>query len=269
MITAASSIVRVAEANMINALKLVSIQRGYDPRDFVLVAGGGGGPMHACTLGKELGVSEIIVPPYPGYFSAWGMLATDQRSDFAITSLIRSENADINKILSIFNKLEEDAKNYFLSNNDLDKNIIDFEKRIDMRYLGQEHTVTVTVTEKEFDIEKILKIFHLEHKKAYTFSLDNTSIEFVTFRLSASSNSPKPKIKEISNNYKIDDSILEKREVNFGEDGLHKATVYNRNKLPTGIEIDGPLIVEEDSTVTMVLPNQKLTVDNFGFLRIK
>ena len=269
LITAASSIVRVAEANMINALKLVSIQRGYDPRDFVLVAGGGGGPMHACTLGKELGVSEIIVPPYPGYFSAWGMLATDQRSDFAITSLIRSENADINKILSIFNKLEEDAKNYFLSNNDLDKNIIDFEKRIDMRYLGQEHTVTVTVTEKEFDIEKILKIFHLEHKKAYTFSLDNTSIEFVTFRLSASSNSPKPKIKEISNNYKIDDSILEKREVNFGEDGLHKATVYNRNKLPTGIEIDGPLIVEEDSTVTMVLPNQKLTVDNFGFLRIK
>ena len=127
VITAASSIVRVAEANMINALKLVSIQRGYDPRDFVLVAGGGGGPMHAATLGNELGVSEIIIPPYPGYFSAWGMLATDPRADFAITSLLRSDDINISKISLIFEQLEKDSEKYFATNSDLDKNKLNFE----------------------------------------------------------------------------------------------------------------------------------------------
>ena len=268
VMTAASSIVRVTEANMINALKLVSIQRGHDPRDFVLVAGGGGGPMHAATLGNELGVSEIIIPPYPGYFSAWGMLATDPRADFAITSLLRSDDFNINKISLIFEQLEKDAEKYFASNSDLDKDKLNFERRIDMRYLGQEHTVTISINRKDVDKDKIFKKFHSEHKKAYTFSLEGTSIELVTFRLSASSNAPKPEIKKIYNNNTIENALIDERIVSFGEHGKHKTKVYNRYKLPQNIEVKGPLIVEEDSTVTLVLPKQKLIVDNLGFLRI-
>ena len=268
LVSAASSIVRVAEANMINALKLVSIQRGYDPRDFVLVAGGGGGAMHASSMGRELGVSEIIIPPYPGYFSAWGMLATNPKADFAITSLLRSDKNNIDEINIIFNKLEDEAKTYFSTNSNIEKNKINFEKRIDMRYFGQEHTVTILFN-NEKKLDEIIKKFNAEHKKAYTFSLDNTSIEFVTFRLTAYSFSPKPEIKEISNNNNLNDAFLEKRKVNYGEEGEFLTNVYIREKLPNNVEIIGPAVVEEDSTVTVVLPNQKLYVDDFGFLRIK
>lgn len=268
LVSAASSIVRVAEANMINALKLVSIQRGYDPRDFVLVAGGGGGAMHASSMGRELGVSEIIIPPYPGYFSAWGMLATNPKADFAITSLLRSDKNNIDEINTIFNKLEGDAKKYFSTNSEIEKNKINFEKRIDMRYFGQEHTVTILLN-NEKKLDEIIKKFNAEHKKAYTFSLDNTSIEFVTFRLTAYSFSPKPEIKELTNNNNLKDAFLEKRKVNYGEEGEFLTNVYIRDKLPKNVEITGPSVIEEDSTVTVVLPDQKLYVDDFGFLRIK
>ena len=108
-----------------------------------------------------------------------------------------------------------------------------------------------------------------EHKKAYTFSLDNTSIEFVTFRLTGYSFSPKPEIKELSNNNNINDAFLEKRKVNYGEEGEFLTNVYIRDKLPKNVEILGPCVIEEDSTVSVVLPGQKLNVDDFGFLRIK
>ncbi len=268
LISAASSIVRVAEANMINALKLVSIQRGYDPRDFVLVAGGGGGAMHASSMGRELGVNEIIIPPYPGYFSAWGMLATNPKADFAVTSLLRSDKNNINEINTIFIKLEDNAKKYFSTNSDIEKNKINYEKRIDMRYLGQEHTVTILLN-NEKKLDDIIKKFNEEHKKAYTFSLDSASIEFVTFRLTAFSLSPKPEIKELLNNNKLNDAFLEKRKVNFGEEGEFLTSVYIRDKLPKNVEIKGPSVIEEVSTVTVVLPDQKLHVDDFGFLRIK
>jgi N-methylhydantoinase A/acetone carboxylase, beta subunit len=256
LITAASSIVRIAEANMINALKLVSIQRGHDPRDFVLVAGGGGGAMHAASMGKELGVSEIIVPPYPGYFSAWGMLATNPKADFAITTLLRSDKNNYQDIKDIFKKLEEEAVKYFNTNSDVEKNKINFEKRIDMRYFGQEHTVTIFLN-NEIDLKEIIDKFHAEHKRAYTFSLDNTSIEFVTFRLTAYSFSPKPEITELSNKNKLEDAFVEKRNVNFGEEGEFCVNVYSRDNLPKNVKIIGPIVIEEDSTVTVVLPNQE------------
>lgn len=266
---AASSIIRVAEANMINALKLVSIQRGYDPRDFVLVAGGGGGAMHASSMGAELGVSEIIIPPYPGYFSAWGMLATDPKADFAITALRRSDNISKENLEKIFFRLDNDATKYFKKNVSSESSRISFERKIDMRYFGQEHSVTISLSDDTINLDNIINEFHKEHKKAYTFSLENTLIEFVTFRLSVSSNSPKPKIRELLNSNKLEEAFVEKRRVTFGESGEYETNVYNRYKLPKEISIEGPLVIEEDSTVTVVQPYQKLCIDNFGFLRIK
>ena len=224
--------------------------------------------MHASSMGKELGVSEIVVPPYPGYFSAWGMLATNPKADFAITSLLRSDKNNYEDIKIIFNKLEEEAIKYFNTNSDVEKNKINFEKRIDMRYFGQEHTVTIFL-DNEIKLIEIIEKFHAEHKRAYTFSLDNTSIEFVTFRLTAYSFSPKPEIKELSNNNNLNDAFIEKRNVNFGEEGKFSVNIYNRDKLPKNVKILGPTVIEEDSTVTVVLPNQELTVDEYGFLRIK
>ena len=267
---AASSIVRIAEANMINALKLVSVQRGYDPRDFVMIAGGGGGPMHASILGQELGVSEIIIPKYPGYFSAWGMLATDPRADFAISSLFKSNEITLKNLSKIFSELENNAYKYFLKNNDIDIKKINFEKRIDMRYQGQEHTVTITLDKGKLNLPKIYKKFHNEHKKAYTFTLDDDIIELVTFRLSGSFKSPKPKLPELEKKKSnIKSSYIETRNVNLGEHGNHKVKVYNRDTLTRDSVVKGPAIFEEASTVTIILPKQKLKIDKLGFLRIE
>ena len=133
---AAVGVLRVVEANMINALKLVSIQRGHDPRDFVLIAAGGGGPMHAASLGRELGVKEIVIPRYPGYFSAWGMLVTEPRRDFVQTALIRASEITIETIHELFRGLRAEAEDYFRSDPTLPSDALAFECRIDLRYLG-------------------------------------------------------------------------------------------------------------------------------------
>ena len=110
---AAVAVIRTVDANMINALKLVSIQRGHDPRDFALVVGGGGGAMHGAPLGRELGVKEVVIPIHPGLFSAWGMLATEPRRDFMQTALGRAEDIAIEGIRELFAGLEAEAQGVF------------------------------------------------------------------------------------------------------------------------------------------------------------
>ncbi len=266
---AASSVIRTVEANMINALKLVSIQRGHDPRDFVLVVGGGGGAMHGASLGRDLGVKEVIVPLYPGLFSAWGMLATAPRRDFMQTALKRAEDITTGEIQSLFSSLESDAKLYFQNDANLKNTEIMFERRIDLRYLGQEHTVTVTMNTMDETVSNVLNRFHDAHEKTYTFKLEDTPVEFVTYRLTAAINVPRPKLKKLSNNDRsIEAAYNGKRTVNFAEDGIQETNVYERNKIPSEVEIPGPLIVEEATSTTLVHPKQQLRVDKYGFLRI-
>ena len=266
---AAAAVIRVVEANMNNALKLVSIQRGHDPRDFVLVAAGGGGAMHAAPLGRELGVKEIIVPRYPGYFSAWGMLATEPRSDFAITALTRVEDITVERIHSVFSNLEADADTYFASADGVGSDALSFSRSVDMRYFGQEHTVTVAIDETAADLAAILREFHAAHERAYTFSLTDTPVEFVTFRLTATASVPRPRVNPIDGEHRSAERAYKgRRIVGFGEDGRHEADIYDREALPAGFEASGPLVVEEPSSTTIVHPGQRLWVDRLGFLHI-
>jgi len=282
---AAVAVIRTMEANMINALKLVSIQRGHDPRDFVLVLGGGGGPMHGAQLGRDLGVKKIIVPLYPGLFSAWGMLATEPRRDFMQTALQRAEHLSDGVIGDLFAGLKRQAEEYFQTDANVAAAEITFDSRIDLRYLGQEHSVTVPVTSggegssggegaKEGDgegetVEQILSAFHDAHEKTYTFRLDDTPVEFVTFRLSATAHVPRPEIKKLTTEGRsLKAALKSPRQVDFAGDGRHEAAIYERGKLPPGAELEGPLIVEEATATTLVHPKQKLRVDEFGFLHI-
>ena len=266
---AAAAVIRVVEANMNNALKLVSIQRGHDPRDFVLVAAGGGGAMHAAPLGRELGVKEIIVPRYPGYFSAWGMLATEPRSDFAITALTRAEDITVERIHGVFSNLEEEADAYFASADGVGSDALSFSRSVDMRYFGQEHTVTVAVDNAAADLAAILREFHAAHERAYTFSLTDTPVEFVTFRLTATASVPRPRVNPTDREHRSAERAYKgRRIVGFGEDGRHEADIYDRETLPAGFEAPGPLVVEEPSSTTIVHPGQRLWVDRLGFLHI-
>ena len=266
---AAVAVIRTVDANMINALKLVSIQRGHDPREFAMVVGGGGGAMHGAPLGRDIGVKDIIVPLYPGLFSAWGMLATEPRCDFMQTVLQRAEEVDAADIRALFNRLKQSAEKYFRTDANMADAEITYEDRIDLRYLGQEHSVTVPVTTETATVESILANFHDAHEKTYTFRLDDTPVEFVTYRLAASANVPRPVLNKLSaEGRSLEAARQDSRMVDFPEDGRHEAAVYARDKLPAGTLLNGPLIVEEATSTTLVHPGQKLRVDDFGFLHI-
>jgi N-methylhydantoinase A len=266
---AAVAVLRLADADAINALKLVSIQRGHDPRDFVLVVGGGGGAMHAATLGRELGVREIIIPLYPGYFSAWGMLATEPRRDFVQTALTRDADMSAQRIEELFAGLGREAADYFRDQDGVAADALNFEFGIDLRYLGQEHWVTVPVAREGLSIDGILRDFHIAHERAYTFLLDDTPVEFVNFRLTATARVPRPEVKPLNGDGRSAEAAAKGiRSVHYGEDGRHDARIFERALLPAGFEAEGPLIVEEPSSNSIVHPGQKLRVDELGFLHI-
>ena len=266
---AAVAVIRTVEANMINALKLVSIQRGHDPREFAMVVGGGGGAMHGALLGRDLGVKEVIVPLYPGLFSAWGMLATEPRRDFMQTALRRDEDVKEEDVRALFDRLKQEAEDYFRSDSHMANAEITYEGRIDLRYLGQEHSVTVPVEIAAATIEGILADFHDAHEKTYTFRLDDTPVEFVTYRLAASAKVPRPELKKLGpEGRSLEAALKNPRTVDFSEDGQHEAAVYERDKLPVGAMLEGPLIVEEATSTTLVHPSQQLRVDEYGFLHI-
>jgi N-methylhydantoinase A len=138
---AAEAAIRLAEANMINALKLVTIQRGHDPRDLTMVVSGGGGPMHAATLGRELGVKRTVIPRHVGLFSAWGMLAARPRLDLRQTSFSTLSADTPETARALFRRLEDEAAAYFGASPGA---MLIFDRQIEMRYVGQEHTVAAS-----------------------------------------------------------------------------------------------------------------------------
>ena len=264
---AAVAVIRVVDANMINALKLVSIQRGHDPRDFALMVGGGGGAMHGASLGRELGVKEIAVPRFPGLFSAWGMLATAPRRDFMRTALQRAETLEIAALRALFAELRTEAEDYFAAEGGLDT--VTTACHIDMRYAGQEHAVTVPIDLDGTSRESLLDAFHAAHERAYTFRLADTPVELVTFRLTATADVARPELTPwVAEGRSAEAAARGMRPVDFGEDGRHETAVFDRDLLPPGFEAAGPLIVEEPSSTTLVCPGQRVRVDELGFLRI-
>jgi len=266
---AAVAVLRLADADAINALKLVSIQRGHDPRDFVLIVGGGGGAMHAATLGRELGVREIIIPLYPGYFSAWGMLATEPRRDFVQTALGRADTMTTEGLNNLFSGLVMGAERYFRDQDGAEEAKLVFEFGIDLRYFGQEHWVTVAAELDNLSVEAILQDFHIAHERAYTFKLDDTPVEFVNFRLTATARVPRPTVKPLNGAGRSEAAAAKgTRSVHFGEDGRHEARIFERDLLPADFEADGPMVIEEPSANIIVHPGQRLRVDELGFLHI-
>lgn len=265
---AAIAVVRLVDANMINALKLVSVQRGYDPRDFVLVASGGGGPMHAAALGQELGVREVIVPVYPGYFSALGMLMTEQRVDLVRTKLSRTSHLQIADVVSAFSELQREVAARFRREGVASSDLT-FRRGIDARYHGQDHTVHVSIDLDDMKtISEIEELFHDAHKKLYTFELRGTPIEIVNYQFTGLHVTRRPEFRKLQSVGTDGNGRKGARQVNFGEHGVLSTTIYERDHLPAGFQCEGPVVVEEPSSTTLVYPGQWLEVDAFGQLRI-
>jgi len=261
------AVIRIAEAAMIEALKLVSIQRGYDPRDFVLIASGGGGPLHGASLGLELGVREILIPPYPGIFCAWGMLASEPYQDFARSHLLPQTAVTAETIEVIFAEITKEARGYFAESVSSGSDALTFERSCDLRYAGQEHSVSVACQEGD-RTDQIIEAFHLAHRRAYTFSLTDTPVEFVSFRVRASAATARPGLGLKTWDAASDSEPVGKRNVRFSEGISVETPLYSRSQLPAGFEAKGPLAIEEPTATTLVHPDQLLRVDEFGVLHI-
>lgn len=269
---AALGVIRLANANMINALKLISVRRGYDPRDFALVACGGGGSLHAGLLADELQIGRVIVPFAPGHFSAWGMLNTDLRYDMIQTAVRRIDQVEASEYSAIFRGMETEAE-AALEREGIAREQMILVRGADMRYVGQEHTVQVTVPSgllADEDRDGILQRFHSTHEQRYTFRLDSVPVEVVNFTLTAYGKVHKPQLAELPVMVEAtaEQALKGYREVNFDAWGIVRTPIYQRERLGRGARLNGPAILEEVAASTVVYPEQSLEVDPFGNLFI-
>ncbi|MFQ5794290.1 MAG: hydantoinase/oxoprolinase family protein [Candidatus Bipolaricaulia bacterium] len=267
---AALGVIRIANANMVNALKLVSLNRGYDPRDFTLVAFGGAGPMHAAALAGELQVSRVLIPVNPSVFSAWGMLVTDLRYDVLQTRIARTDQLSLEELNRSWEELETEARDHFARERIATDQLV-FQRYADMRYAGQEHTVKVPIPSGSFDdatVQEIEERFHQLHHQYYTFRLDSP-IEFVNFHLTTFGTVEKPEIPELNGDRMPETALKGHREVDFDVHGRQRTPIYERGRLGPGAQVTGPAIVEEPDATTVVFPDQRLSVDRYGNLFIE
>jgi N-methylhydantoinase A len=268
---AAMGVIRLADANMVNALKLVSVRRGYDPREFTMVAFGGGGSMHAAALGRELRVKRILVPAEPAVFSAWGMLMSDLRNDYIRTMVVRTDQIEPTELSGIFAEMEKQAAEELAAEKVQEDQMV-FQRFADMRYMGQEHTVKVPIPGGQLTGKALTEInerFHQLHDQAYTFRL-GSRVELVNFHLTALGLVEKPKITRLNKGGAgtVEGAYKGDRQVIFDE-GFLTTPTYERDLLPVGATLSGPLIIEEPAATTVVFPGQKLSVDEYGFVHIE
>lgn len=268
---AALGIIRIANSNMLQALKLISVRKGYDPRDFTLVAYGGGGAMHAPALAKELGIGKVIIPNASAVFSSWGMLMTDLRHDYIQTFIMPVDKIIPDEMDDKWAELQREAVKQFHEEG-MPEDKVTFFKFADMRYKGQEHTVKVPYPAGNWtnDLkEQLESSFHELHEKNYTYRLKDTETEIVNLHLTALGKVKKPEIKkQQKSGYSRKDAIKEKRQVLYEDIGWVEVEVYDREKLASDYVIEGPAIIEETSSTTVLYPDQKLHVDDYGNLVI-
>ena len=262
----ANGIIRLVNANMISALKLVSVRRGYDPRDFVLIAAGGGGPMHAAALGAELQVKCVVVPPYSGVFSAWGMGLSEPRADAAQTRILVLAEASADELAAMFKALEREVVAALVAEG-TEAASIRCERTADMRYRGQEHAVRVPIAPGAVSAAAVEAAFHALHRQKYTFDLEGDPVEVVTCHVSAFGSRPTlaapapPRPRP-----GVSPSPKGRRRVDFDADGVHETAAYDRAVLPAGFRAPGPLVVEDETTTALVPPGHTLEVDEDGNL---
>ena len=266
----ALGIVEIANNAMVGALRRVSIQRGYDPRDFLLVAFGGAGPVHANRLAAELEMPTVLVPTSPGTTSAMGLLVTDIKHDYSIALIQRVDQIDIGVANAQFRRMRSDGRMALAREGVADEDTR-FVKQADMRYVGQSYELTVPLGEEELDsdaLDEILAQFHQEHERSYGFKAEDQPAEFVALRLSAVGVIPKPRLRKVRRDGDaLTNALKETRPVYFAETGGRvDCPIFDRYQLGSGDEITGPAIIEEVDSTAVIHPDYRAVVDEFGNL---
>jgi N-methylhydantoinase A len=268
---AALGITRIVNINMSGLLNSMTVKRGYDPREFALVAFGGAGPIHAAAIARELKIPTIIIPPFPGVFSAWGMLMADMRHDFNQTYLKPMDEVDLDAINGIYRELEGQLMALFEREGIAVKNIV-VSYGMDLRYLGQEHTLTVPAPAlmKENDKPVMEKKFDALHRKVYGHNAPEEPKEIVSLKATGIAKVRKPVLKRIASGAAdpSNQAKLGARKVYIGNGVYQNFGIYRRDLLLEGNRIQGPALVEEDTATTVIEADQHCSVDRYGNLII-
>ena len=270
-VEAAQGILRIAVTAMSHAVKAVTTERGLDAGDFAMVAYGGAGPLHACNIAREMGIRKLIIPRSPGHFSAFGMLFSDLRYDYVRSRFTRLTDADFADIEAIYTELEAEGIAEVEKVSVAPERIV-ISRSADMRYVGQEHSVTVDLTPDLFTNEDragIKKRFDAVHDVRYGTSAPQERSEIVSLRVTVTGMLEKPVLEPIVQGEATPprEAHTGDRTVRFGQDALETGT-WDRTKLLAGNLIDGPALIEEHASTTVLHPGDTCEVDAFGNLVI-
>ena len=269
---AADGILRIAATAMSYAVKGVTTERGLDAGDFALVAYGGAGPLHAVQVAREIGIRTVIVPTAPGVFSAFGMLFSDLRYDFVRTWFTRLEDAPFAAIERVYRDLERQGR-AAIAGTSVKPQKVTLKRAADMRYVGQEHAVTVDLPLKVFerqDRRAIKRLFDAMHELRYGTSAPDERAEIVSLRSTVTGVTRKPPHERVARGGRAPDkaAFTGRRPVYL--DGKFRPTpTYARAALTAGNRISGPALIEEHAATTVLLPGDRLEVDGYGHLMIK
>ena len=276
-VEAAHAIVEIANAAMVNAIRLVTVQRGHDPRDFTLVTFGGAGPAHACRLAAETGARRVLVPPSPGTFSALGLLVTDLKHDHAATLIRRLDELDPALVETTFADLEARGR-AALERDAVAPADMAFPRHADLRYVGQGYELTLPLESPlrvgegqvegvpradQHALADLLARFHKEHDRAYGHSAPGEPVELVSLRSTALGRIAKPRLPELPASAQA--APTTHRPVYFAESGgFVDCPIYLRRQLGGGALLEGPAVVEEPDATTVLQPGFRARVDKHG-----
>ncbi|HVF10525.1 MAG TPA: hydantoinase/oxoprolinase family protein, partial [Abditibacteriaceae bacterium] len=273
VLAAANGIIEIANAAMMNALRLISVQHGYDPRDFTLVAFGGAGPLHANQLAAAMKIPRLVIPRAPGLFSAMGLLVTDLKHDYSTTRIQRADSADPAELTRLFSDLEK-AGTAALASEGVPPHDMTFQRHIDVRHVGQSYELNVDAPHGALTavaLARMVEQFHVEHHRAYGFSAPKEPVEFVNLRLTAQGRITKPRTQRIEPAPPdgAAHALQKRRPVYFAESGgFVDCPIYLRYKLGGGAHLEGPALVVEMDSMTVLHPGFRAIVDDYGNLFI-
>ena len=264
----ARGIIEIGEMNMADAIRQVSVQKGRDPRLFTLVAGGGAGPLHACSLGEILRIPKVLIPPVPGIGCSLGALVSDVREDFVMTDIQSESTVDKARMKKNFEDLERRAMEA-LERQGFEAKDREIVRTADLRYRGMRSELTVTLRAGAMDDDAITAMFdslHDAHELAYGYSYRGTQqVEVVNLRVAGIGRMrPLAPFKAQGGSKNAADAKVGAQQVFFSETGFVEAAVYERDKLGEGASFMGPAIVQQYDTTTVVLPGQSVVVDAGG-----
>jgi N-methylhydantoinase A len=260
---AAEGIVRVINSKMALAIRELTVAQGLDPRDFVLVAFGGAGPMHAAEISLEIGIPQVIFPLVPGMFSAWGMLAADLRHDLAATVVAKAEDLTAEGIERTFASLEDAGREALVAQR-VDEGAMRFIRTLDVRYFGQEHTLEVEVP-PALEPRNLKELFDKAHWRKYGHVSADDPAEVVNFRVAAIGEVSKPDLKPADAAASAEAPSIGQRDVYFNG-AFVDTKLYRRQDIPPGARFAGPAVIDENGATLVVPPDFSVVCDAYGNL---